>query len=137
MYKQLKVGVYQGHGSPPGYRWKVLIHHSAYPEAREFLSDDQYQHIAMQVKELAKENDPTHPTTCSVDAIEDFHELRDKGGILGNLNVRVFFSVDKAENAIVILGAIIKQNDGPTPLGDKRRISRRRRRYFNGEFGKP
>ena len=135
--KQLKVGVEQGGGPPPGYRWRVLILDAAYDEAMGFLSEDQYQHIAMQVKELAREVDPTHPATGSVDAVEDFHELRDKGGILGGMNVRVFFCLDKSLTGLVILGAIKKQNDGPTPFGDKRRIARRRRKYFAGDYGSP
>jgi hypothetical protein len=93
--------------------------------------------MAMQVKELARENDPTHPLTASVDAIDDFHELRDKGGILGGVNVRVFFFLDKAQSALVVLGAIKKQNDGPTPVGDRRRMARRKRKYLNGEFEGP
>ena len=91
----------------------------------------------MQVKELAREDDPTHSATASVDAVEDFHELRDKGGILGGMNVRVFFCLDKKHAALVVLGAIKKQNDGPTPKGDKIRMARRKRKYFQGEFGDP
>lgn len=75
--------------------------------------------------------------TASVRAIEDFHELRDKGGILGGMNVRVFFYLDKDHDAIVILGAIKKQNDGPTPVGDKKRMARRKRLYLGGGFDIP
>ena len=132
--KHLKVGVQRGSGPPPGYRWTVWIADIAHREARKFLNTDQYQHIAMQVKELAREDDPTHSETASVDAIEDFHELRDKGGILGGMNVRVFFYLDKPNKAFVILGAIKKQNDGPTPKPDKIRMARRLRKYRNGEF---
>jgi hypothetical protein len=134
MAKKVKVGVQRGGGPHPGYRWSVLILDDAFKEAMDFLSDDQYQHLAMQFKELATERDPTHSPTASIDAIEDFHELRDKGGILGNLNVRVFFYLDKAERAIVVLGAIKKQNDGPTRIGDKVRMRRRLRRYRSGEL---
>ena len=34
-----------------------------------------------------------HSLHMSTDAIEDFYEMRDKGGILGPLNVRVFYYV--------------------------------------------
>jgi hypothetical protein len=132
--KNLKVGVQRGGGPPPGYKWTVWIADVAYHEARKFLNTDQYQHIAMQIKELAREDDPTHSEIASVDAIEDFHELRDKGGLLGGMNVRVFFYLDKPKKALVILGAIKKQNDGPTPKPDKIRIARRLRKYRNGEF---
>jgi hypothetical protein len=132
--KPIKVGVQQGGGPPPVYRWTVLILDCAYAEARAFLNDDQYHHISLQIRELAREPDPTHSVTQSVVAIEDFHELRDKGGILGGLNIRVFFFIHKPESALVILGAIKKQNDGPTPNGDRIRMGRRMRKYLNGEF---
>lgn len=89
--KNLKVGVQQGGGPPSGYKWTVWIADVAHREAKRFLSADQYHHIAMQIKELAREEDPTHSQSASVDAIEGFHELRDKGGILGAMNVRIFF----------------------------------------------
>ena len=104
-------------------------------EVLAFLNIDQYQHFVLQFKELARENDPGHSQTASVDAIEDFFELRDKGGILGKLNVRIFFHLDKARSAIVILGGIKKQNEGATPPGDKRRMARRRRKYLKGDYG--
>ncbi len=136
--RQLRVGVQRGGGPPPGYRWTVLILDIAYDEARKFLNEDQYQHMALQVKQLAREEDPTHSQTASVDAVEDFHELRDKGGILGGMNVRVFFFLEKQPRSnLVVLGAIKKQTDGPTPRGDKKRIARRKRKYLNGDFEGP
>src|SRR5215469_490289 len=114
MKRPVKVGVLRGGGPPPGYQWNVHILDLAFDETMGFCNGDQYQHLAMQMKELAREEDPTHSQTLSVDAIEDFHELRDKGGILGGMNVRVFFFLDKKIQALVVLGAIKKQNDGPT-----------------------
>ncbi len=142
MGNEVKVGVEMGAGPPPGYRWSVLILSMAFDEVMGFCNDDQYQHLAMQVKDLASQDDPTHPVGLSVDAVEDFHELRDRGGILGGMNVRIFFCLDKRQlnnrpDAIVILGGIKKQNNGPTPLGDKRRMARRKRKYFNGDYGGP
>jgi hypothetical protein len=93
--------------------------------------------MAMQVKELAREEDPTHSQTASIDAVENFWELRDKGGILGGMNVRLFFVLDKKIRALVVLGAIKKQNDGPTPLGHRRRMARRSRKYLKGEYQEP
>ncbi len=91
--------------------------------------------MAEQVQCLACERDPTHPETQTVSRVDDLLELKDKGGPLGNVNVRVFFVLDKPRVAIVILGAIFKQNNGPTPIGDKKRMQRRKRKYFNGDYG--
>lgn len=46
---------------------------------------------------------------------EGFYELRDKGGVLRNLNVRLFFGICREHRIIVVLGAINKKNDGKTP----------------------
>jgi len=137
--KSIRVGVREGAGPPPGYEWSVWILDVAFDEAMGFLSSVQYEHLAMQFRELASQEDPTHSDTISIRSMtpEDFCELRDKGGVLGNINTRVFFGVDKSSRAIVVLGSIKKQNDGPTARGDIIRIRRRWRMYCNGEYGKP
>jgi hypothetical protein len=52
MGKQVKVGVLHGGGPPPGYVWTVLMLAVAQNEAKGFLTEVQYEHAAMQVKEL-------------------------------------------------------------------------------------
>jgi len=128
--KAVKVGVQEGGGPPPGYQWNVEILNSAFDEAMTFLDGDQYDHLARQVRELARQEDPTHSQTIDVRPIEDFHELRDKGGILQRINVRVFYFVHKPARIVVILGAIKKENNGPTPMGDKITMRRRKRLYL-------
>ena len=126
-----KIGVNVGDGPPPGYEWNVEIFDQAYDEARKFLDDAQYGHLAAQVRELAGQSDPTHSDTVDVRPIEDFHEIRDKGGLLRNINARVFFFVFKPTRSIIVLGAIKKENDGPTPTGDRLRMRRRQRLYMS------
>lgn len=125
--KPVKVGVKVGGGPPPGYLWNVAILNVAYHEAMTVLSEVQYEHVAAQIRELAKQGDPTHSDGIDVRPIEDFHELRDKGGILAKINIRVFFFLHKESRTIAILGAMNKKNDGATPLGDRRRMKRRMR----------
>lgn len=128
--KKVKVGVVAGGGPPPGYFWTVEILSQAYDEAIDFLKEHQYEHLANQFRELARQNDPTHSDTIDVRPIEEFHELRDKGGVLTNLNVRVFFFVHKPTRTIVVLGTMKKENNGPTPVGDRLRMRRRMRLYL-------
>jgi hypothetical protein len=59
-------------------------------EAREFLTDAQYSHVAQQFRQLCREAEPTTSDLVDVRPIDDFHEMRDKGGPLGRINVRVF-----------------------------------------------
>lgn len=132
-----KICAWQGKGPPPGYRWHVLSLNFAYRDARRLLDDDQYYYIAEQVLDLAAQIDPTHPEGLSVDAVDDFFELRERGGILNGLNVRIFFAIDDVRQAIVVLGVIHKQNNGPTPIADKIRINRRLRLYRNRQLKIP
>ena len=125
-----KVGVRLGGGPPPGYRWPVEIFPQARAEAREFLTEEQYAHLSSQVRELARQDDPTHSVTLDIRPVNDMYELRDKGGILGKLNVRVFYFVSQPNRTIVILGSFHKQNDGPTPQGDLWRMQKRMKRYL-------
>ncbi len=135
MGRQVKTGVRKGAGVKPGYQWTIHYLNWARREAMEFLSEPQYQHIVDQIKQLARETDPTHSQTCSIDAIDDYFELRDKGGLLGKINVRVFFGIKKQpEHTIVVLGCIKKENNGATPLGDRIRMQRRWRKYRHGEY---
>ncbi len=132
--RKLKVGVRKGGGPPPGFKWSCLYLAIARNETLEALDESQYHHLVEQFQELARHDDPTRSDVLSVEKIEDFHELRDKGGPLGKMNVRVFFLIDKGRRAIVVLGFIKKEADGKTPHGDIVRIRRRKRRYEAGDF---
>lgn len=133
--KPVKVGVKVGGGPPPGYLWNADILDCAFDEAMGFLDADQYEHLAAQVRELATQEDPTHSETIDVQPIEDFYEIRDKGGVLVRINARVFFFVRKSTRTIIVLGAINKKNDGPTPIGDRRRMKRRMKKYLEVNSG--
>ena len=135
--KQVKVGVNQGDGPPPGFLWNVWMLGFSQDEAGRFLNEGQYVHLALEMQDLATERSPSHSQRFSIDAIEDFFELRDWGGILYPFNVRVYFGIDKSRSALVVLGVTNKQNNGPTPVGDKVRMRRRWKKYLRGEFGFP
>lgn len=133
--KRLKIGVLQGSGPPPGYFWSVAVIDFVFEEAIPILTEPGYEHMAMQVRGLAAQADPTHSDTVDIKPIEDFHEIRDGGSMFEGRNVRLFFGVDKGRKVIVPLGAISKQNNGPTPTGDKVRMRRRWRNYLRGDYG--
>ena len=98
--KPVKIGVLQGGGPPPGYLWNIDILDAAFGESASILNQEQRDFIAEQFRELASHEDPTHSRTIDVRPIEDYFEFRDKGGILGRINIRVFFCVDKATRTI-------------------------------------
>ena len=134
--KQLKVGVRVGKGVPPGYKWNVGVLDFAHREALSILNNGQRRHLALQVRELASQDEVSVSDTLDLRPIgEDIFEIRDYGGILGGLNIRLFFGVDHPRRCLIVLGIFKKQNNGPTPPGDLVRNQRRWRLYKSGEFG--
>jgi hypothetical protein len=135
MSKPLKVGLKIGGGPPPGFLWNVAFLSLAADDAASFLTDEQYEHAKDLVRALAMEERPTHAVTVSVDQIEDFYELRDKGGVLGRINLRIFFTLMAKEKTILILAVVKKEADGQTPPRMKILVRYRLRRFRGGEFG--
>lgn len=133
--KKVKVGLKQGGGPEPGYKWTVEFLTIAEEEARKILArKDQYEHVVDQVRDLARQDDPTHPATIDVRQVEDVYELREKGGPLGRINLRVFFFLCKEKKTIVLLGNYKKEKDGATPPAVVRNMQRRKRKYLNGDY---
>lgn len=106
-----------------------------FDEAVKLVGERGYDHLALQIKELALQDDPKHSDTIDVRPIEDFLALRDGGAPFGGANIRVFYGIDDERRSIIPLGVIKKQNNGHTPLGDKVRMRRRWRNYWRGEYG--
>ena len=127
--KHLKIGARRGGGKPPGYLWEVCFLDESIGDAR-FLNAEQYSHICEQYRELAQCIDPSHPLTIDVQTIEGYHELRDKGGVLGKLNFRGYFYIHKSAKRIVILGAYKKEEDGQASQAIKIRMRNRLKRYL-------
>lgn len=128
--KPVKIGVLVGGGRPPGYCWNVMVLDVAHQEAAAIMDEEQHEHMREQVRELARQPDPTHSATVDVRPIDDFFEIRDKGGILRRLNIRVFFFVNRDKTEIVVLSVINKKNDGQTRKADRVRAKYRMRRYL-------
>lgn len=116
-------------GPPPGYAWSVLIFDRAYREARALLTDEQYDFIADEIRELARDDEPSRSDVLDVRSIEDYYELRCKGGVLKKINLRVFYWPDHDARSLVILGAINKKYDGATATETKALLRSRLRAY--------
>lgn len=103
--------------------WKLAYLDIAAKEGRKFLDDARYAHAVSLCEQLATEESPTMPHAIDVRAVEDFHELRDKGGVLGKINLRIFFVI--RDRTIVVLGCFKKENEGQTPTYVKIRMRNR------------
>ena len=106
-----------GGGPTPGFRCNVEYYAPSRKKILSFLDYQQYAHIVGLVRELARQEDPTHTSTVDVRPVEDFHEIRDKVGVLGRINVRVFFFFYKPTRTIVVIGAIKEGEQRPYPDG--------------------
>jgi hypothetical protein len=138
MADQVKVLAWLGQGPPPGYRFTVLSPQIVRSEGR-FLSAGQYDHGKEILRDIACHADPTHSETQSVFLVEleQYHCVQDKGGILGKINLHIFFYVDKEHGAILILGIHNKNYDGPIRKAVRIRMRRRLRLYKNGGWRMP
>jgi phage-related protein len=70
-----------------------------------------------------------------VEPVEHYFELKDKGGPLGRINLRVFFTVLPEHRTILVLHAVKKEADGQTPQRTKILVRRRLRDFLAGIYG--
>lgn len=121
--------------SNPPLLWTVKYWPPVIEDA-SFLNSQQYWHVADQISEIARETEPCRCPTAEIEKIGDFWELKDKGGPLGKINLRVFFLVNAALKEIVILGVHKKEDERQLRRSVVVRIERRMRHYFRGIEGK-
>jgi len=100
-------------------------------EGRSLLTETQYEHIRRQFLEMSAESDPRKSALSDVRGIENYFELRDKGGVLGKLNVRVYFAVIERSKTIAVLGCYKKEAEDKTPQYIKARMRNRLRFVLN------
>lgn len=93
-------------------RWRIGYLDVVKKEAQKHLTDEQYAHVIGLIEELACEDDPTKSQTQHVEKIENFYELKDKGGILGKINVRVYFILIPEQKLVLTLKFDKKEQDG-------------------------
>lgn len=95
--------------------WLLGYVTTAQDDAKKFLTPEQYAHAVRQFDELAAEQNPRKSLTQDVRPIDEFYELREKGGILGRINLRAYFAVFDEARLILVLGCYKKEDDGQTP----------------------
>ena len=95
--------------------WKLSHVAVSAKEAHRFLDQTQYAHAVDLCVQLAEERDPQRPLTLDVEGIEEFYELKDKGGVLGKINLRIYFVVFDDTKEIMVLGSWNKNVEGKVP----------------------
>ena len=106
--------------------WHITYLASAKDDAKRIFTDDvAYSHAVSMVEQLAYEKDPTHSQTQDVKKIGEFYELKVKGGMIGKINLRIYFALVPADKLIHVLSVFKKENDGKAPKNIIKRIKRR------------
>ncbi len=89
----------------------------AQKEGRTILKNDgKYQHIVDIEKRLVDFGNLEETCDLDIRSFHEFFELRERGGLLGNINLRVFFAHLPERNEIVILKTYKKERNDQTPL---------------------
>jgi hypothetical protein len=96
-------------------KWELGYLEAAEKDARGFLTDEQYAHVVQLFDDLAYESEPAKSQTQDVHRVHEFYELRDKGGVLGKINVRVYFAVIDERKLILALATYKKEDEGQMP----------------------
>lgn len=108
-------------------RLRLRYLEAAAKEGHKVLDDIQYAYVLEAFDDLAITEDPQSPESHDVQPIHEFFEFRDKGGHLGKINLRVYFSVHEAERTIVVLSVYKKEDEGKAPERIVRRARNRLR----------
>ena len=95
--------------------WDVHVLKAARLEGRKILTDVQYDHVVEVLKRLTDWEDKAEISDLRIEKIESFYELKDKGGVLGRLNLRVYFAALPENKDIIVLKTYKKEEDGACP----------------------
>lgn len=107
--------------------WQLLYYVAAEKEGRAKLDEDQYFHLVQQFELLAEYEIPQSVQFLDIRPIDEFFELREKGGLFRKINVRVYFSIFSDLKIILVLGFDKKEEEGQTALHIVNRMKGRHR----------
>jgi len=105
-------------------------------EGRAELTPGQYLHVTDLIKQLVGFGQRKFETLLRIEQFHDFWELKDKGGVLGKKNIRVYFAIDDDANEVIILHFANKKNEGSPPRHLKVKLKNRLRLYKKQELEK-
>lgn len=133
MAKTRKQETSQGLAGGQG-RYKVVVLACAKREGRKILNAGQYEHVSDIVKRLVDFDDAQEMSDMRIGPIGDFFELKEKGGLLGNINLRLFFGRLNREREIVVVKAYKKEEESQTPRHVVLNVESRLRAYCRGDL---
>lgn len=97
-------------------RWAVVVLRAAKTEGQKILTDAQYNHVVSVLQRLVDFPDREELADLDIKHIDgDVYELREKGGVLQRINLRVYFAALKKRREIVVLKTYKKEQDRQVP----------------------
>ena len=116
--------------SEPPLVWNLKCWPSCLDDVK-YLNEEQYWHVAQQLMDIARCEEPIKCQTQNINKIGDFWKLHEKGGPLGKTNLRIFFITEDSgdQKDIVVLGVHKKEQEGKLRNSVIIRIKRRMRLY--------
>jgi hypothetical protein len=112
----------------------VVVVGIAAKEGSGELSDGQYLHVKDLLKQLVGFGRREFESQLRIEKFGEFWELKEKGGVLGKKDIRVYFKEHVEKNEIVILSTYKKEDDGQVPGYIRIRLKSRWRMYLKGDF---
>jgi len=125
-------------------KWVVVILESAKKEGHKILTDPQYEYIKGILKRLTDFGNDEELSDLRIEPIEDFGELKEKGGVLGKINLRIYFGAEPEDKEVVVAKAYKKEDEGRAPRHvviavqnrlEEYRIEKKRRRTAKAKQG--
>ena len=105
-------------------------------EGWDELTPGQYQHVKDLLKQLVGFGRREYESNLTIAPFGEFWELKEKGGVLGRKNIRVYFRFDSEANEVVVLHTYKKEDDGQAPPHIMIRLKNRWNLYKAGHFGR-
>ena len=96
-------------------KWVVVVLEAAKREGHKILNDVQYEHVRQIVRRLEDYGNREELADLDIRSISTFWELREKGGLLGKINLRVYFGVLPEERELVVAMAYKKEEEDQVP----------------------
>jgi len=103
-------------------------------EGRDILTPGQYEHVKDLLKQLVGFGSQTYDQMIRIEPFGDFWKFKEKGGVLGKINLRVYFAHVKSRNEVVLLLTYKKEDDGKVGSHMRIRLANRLRQYLAGEL---
>ncbi|MEW4455565.1 hypothetical protein AB1L30_23045 [Bremerella sp. JC817] len=112
----------------------IVVLAKAAKEGHDILSEGQYLHVKDLIKLLVDFGSQNYQANLRVEQFGEFWELKEKGGMLGKINLRVYFRFNEVSNEIVVLHTYKKEDDGAAPPFIMKLLRNRWNHYLNGTF---